>query len=104
MNAETSMPAPWKRALSNTALLIAIPIVLLAGVIALFAATDGAGLNVDSAAPIETVAFQRTVLKPGRIELQLRNTGQDDLAISQVNINDAIWPFQISHNPIGRLG
>jgi ZIP family zinc transporter len=89
---------------ARTLFLFVLPIVLLAGVIGLFAYTDGAGLNVEPAAPIEDVEFGQTVLKPGRIDIHVRNTGQEDLTISQVNINDAIWPFTISKTTIPRLG
>ena len=56
----------------NRITLLVGPLVLLAGVIALFVYTSGAGLNVTPAAPIETVQFGRTVLKPGKIELSIR--------------------------------
>lgn len=86
------------------ALLIA-PLVLLAGVIALFVYTSGAGLNVTPAAPIETVQFGRTVLTPGKIHLHLRNTSPQAISVAQVNINDAIWPYAISPGrDIPRLG
>jgi zinc transporter ZupT len=82
-----------------------LPILLLAGVIALFVATNGAGLNVEPVVPIETVQFGRTILRPGQIELHLRNTSPQEVTIAQLNINDAIWPFRISPNPtIPRLG
>ena len=95
---------PSNRLGGNMLVLLLVPFVLLAGVIALFALTDGAGLNVEPAVPIETVQFERTVLKPGEIELHLRNTSPEDVSIAQVNIGDAIWPFTISDNPIPRLG
>ena len=82
-----------------------VPLVLLAAVILLFVRTDGAGLNVTPAAPIETVQFGRTILRPGEIELHLRNTSPEEITLAQVNINDAIWPYTISPSPkIPRLG
>jgi len=82
-----------------------VPLVLLAAVILLFVRTDGAGLNVAPAAPIETVQFGRTILRPGEIELHLRNTSPEAITLAQVNINDAIWPYTISPSPrIPRLG
>ncbi|MGH2550920.1 MAG: ZIP family metal transporter, partial [Thermomicrobiales bacterium] len=84
-------------------LYIIAPIVLLLGIIGIFVATDGAGLNVKPAAPIETLAFERTVLKPGKIELHVRNTSAKAITISQININDAIWPYAISDAEIPRL-
>ena len=61
----------------RTAMMFIVPVVLLAGVIALFAFTRGAGLNVAPAAPLESLAFEQTVLKPGVIELHVRNTGPE---------------------------
>jgi len=82
-----------------------VPILLLAVVIVLFVRTDGAGLNVAPAAPIETVQFGRTILRDGGIELHLRNTSPEAITVAQVNINDAIWPYTISPSPrIPRLG
>ncbi len=88
----------------GTLVLVLVPLLLLAGVIGLFAVTDGAGLNVEPAAPIETLQFERTVLKPGEITFHVRNTSQEDVRISQLNINDAIWPYTTTSNPIPRLG
>lgn len=82
-----------------------VPLVLLAAVIVLFVRTDGAGLNVAPAAPIETVQFGRTILREGEIELHLRNTSPEAITVAQVNINDAIWPYTISPSSrIPRLG
>lgn len=80
----------------RTAILIVVPVLLLAFVIALFMATNGAGVNVAPAVPVEAVAFERTVLRPGQIELHLRNTSPQPLTVAQININDAFWPFSIS--------
>ncbi|HUQ46056.1 MAG TPA: hypothetical protein VM033_05360 [Gemmatimonadaceae bacterium] len=89
----------------RTVALFAAPVVLLVGVIALFVSTRGAGLNVAPAAPIETIQFGRTILRPGQIELRLRNTSPQPITLAQVNINDAIWPFDIQPDrTIGRLG
>lgn len=71
------------------------PLVLLAGVIALFLWTDGAGLEVEPAAPVETVQFTGTTLSPDEIRIDLRNTSPDAITMSYVNINDAIWPFSM---------
>jgi zinc transporter ZupT len=89
----------------QTLALLLIPVALLLGVIGLFLATSGAGLNVQPAAPIETVQFERTLLQPGQIAFHLRNTSPQDLTIAQVVINDAYWPFSITPNAtIPRLG
>lgn len=85
-------------------LLILLPLVLVAAVIALFLGTDGAGLKVEPVVPNETLQVGRPVLKTGEIELKVRNTSPEEVNIAQININDAIWPFTISQNPIPRLG
>ncbi|HSH82817.1 MAG TPA: hypothetical protein VLA19_30155 [Herpetosiphonaceae bacterium] len=103
--ATTTTPVTSGQSSARTLALFLVPILLLAGVIALFLATDGAGLNVEPAAPIETVQFGRTILMPDQIELHVRNTSPQDVTIAQININDAIWPFDISPSPtIPRLG
>ncbi len=75
--------------------MLALPILLLAGVIAVFLATNGAGLKVEPVAPIESVIFERTVLKPGHIQLFVRNVSPKPVTLSALNINDAIWGFKV---------
>jgi zinc transporter, ZIP family len=85
--------------------LIALPVIILIAVIALFIATNGAGLHVDSVAPIEAVTFDQTILRPDTIEFTVRNISQKPVTISVININDAIWPFTASpSSTIPRLG
>jgi zinc transporter ZupT len=76
--------------------LFIIPVILLAGVVAVFLRTNGAGLNVEPAAPIETLEFERTILRAGVIELHVRNTSPQEITLAQVVINDAIFPFTVS--------
>ncbi|HLE28237.1 MAG TPA: hypothetical protein VI793_08975 [Anaerolineales bacterium] len=88
-----STPASRRSLDVRTIGLIVLPLVLLAGVIALFLATNGAGLHVEPAAPIESVTFDRTILRPGEIEFHIRNTSPQAITLAAVNINAAIWPF-----------
>jgi ZIP family zinc transporter len=100
MAESTPNRSPW-----NTAALFLLPLVLLAAVIAVFQSTGGAGLKAEPAAPIESLAFERTVLKAGLIELVVRNTGPQALTIAQIAIRDAFVPFTIRPGPsIPRLG
>ena len=95
---------PSTRFTFRTFVLLLVPIILLAGVIALFLSTGG-GLNLDSAAPVENLDIERYVLKQGGIELQVRNTGPEELTIAQVIVNDAVMPFEVHPDPvIPRLG
>lgn len=88
----------------RTLSLLLIPIIALAGVIALFLGSGG-GLSLQSAAPIEGLKVERYVLKYGSINLYVRNTGPQDITISQVIINSAVWPFRVEPNAtIPRLG
>ena len=99
-NEKTSSSQTWK-----TVGLFLAPILLLMVVIALFVYTAGAGLNIEPVAPIESVTFDRTVLKPGLIELQMQNTSPQDIALAQINVNDAIVPYAVSPGAtIPRLG
>jgi len=101
----TPTPVPSGKPVLHTLALLLVPVLLLAGVIALFVFTQGAGLNVTPAAPIESVQFERTILRPGQIELHLRNTSPQEIRISQVSINEATWPYTISPGPtLPRLG
>jgi zinc transporter ZupT len=53
-------------------------------------------LNIEPAAPIESVQFNRTVLTPGLIEIQLQNTSPQDITVAQIAINDGFVPFSIT--------
>jgi len=100
MNQTTS-----SQSMSRTILLFIVPVILLAGVIALFLSTNGAGLNVEPAAPIETLQFERTILRPGIIELHVRNTSPQEIMLAQVIVNDAVWQFTASPSKhVPRLG
>lgn len=101
----SATPVPSKSPNPNTLVLLLVPILLLAGVIALFVLTNGAGLNVTPAAPSETLQFERTILRPGQIALHVRNLSPQEIIIAQININDAIWPYTVSpSSSVPRLG
>ena len=83
----------------------AIPLALIAVAIATFALLGGPGLGERTGPPVEEVAVERTVLRPGTIELTLRNDGPDPVRVAQVAVNDAFVPFVIAGgNEIERLG
>ena len=93
-----------KRFTLRTLSLLLIPIILLAGVIALFLSTGG-GLNLNSAAPVENLDIERYTLKPNEITLHSRNTGPEQITIASVIINDAVMPFMVSPSAdVPRLG
>jgi zinc transporter, ZIP family len=101
MTQQTTQPS---RFTFRTLLLLLVPIILLAGVIALFLSTGG-GLDLQSAAPVEDLSIERYILKRNLIELHVRNTGPEELTIAQLAINEAIMPFTVTPDAsIPRLG
>jgi ZIP family zinc transporter len=93
------------RGLGKTLLLFSLPLLLLLAVILVFLRTNGAGLNVTPAAPIESLVFEKTILRPNLIEVHVRNTSPQELVIAQVNVRDAFVPFSLRPgSAIPRLG
>ncbi len=81
-----------------------LPLVLLAGVLALIVATD-AGLGDRTVPPIETLNVQRVTLpEANRITLNVVNDGPDEITIAQVLVDDAYWQFELDGpRTLGRL-
>lgn len=103
MNNQIS-PETKNRFTFRTLILFLIPIILLAGVIALFLNTGG-GLRLNSPVPIESLTIERYHLERGHIELHVQNTGPAELTIAQVVINDAVMPFEVAADAtLPRLG
>ena len=84
-------------------LLGGVPLAIIVAAIALFAALGGPGLEERTGPPIEELAVEKTVLRPGEIELTVRNTGPDEVAIGQVFVADAYVDFEASDRELGRL-
>jgi hypothetical protein len=88
----------------TTAVLLILPLIILGGEIWLFLTTGG-GLKLTAPVPVEALTIERTFMRPGQIELTVRNASPEALSISHVIINDAVWPFTISPGAsIPRLG
>ena len=86
-----------------TWLLGLIPVLLIGLAVGILALLDGPGLGERAGPPVEEIAIERTTLRPGEIELTLRNDGPDAVTIAQVSVNDAFFPFE-GAGEIGRLG
>jgi len=54
--------------------------------------------------PIEDLRVEKTVLKPGEIDLTLRNAGPDPVTVAQVTVNDSFVDFTGGEEAVGRLG
>jgi zinc transporter ZupT len=73
-----------------------IPIVLIVLAVGVFAALGGPGIEKRKGPPTEELVVERTELRPGKIELTVRNDGPDGVQISQVTVNDSFANFTSS--------
>ncbi len=86
-------------------LLGVLPLLAIAIIVALLFALGGPGLGERSGPPVEELAIENTVLRPGEIELTIRNDGADPVEVAQVAVNDGYAPFTATDGrTIGRLG
>ena len=99
--AEAEAPAPARRL--PVWLLGLIPLVLIAVAVGTFAGLGGPGLGERPGPPAEELVVERTVLRPGEIELTVRNDGPDAVQIAQVAINDAYVDFSADSQEVSRL-
>ncbi len=84
-------------------LLGVLPLLLVAVAIGGFVALGGPGLGERTGPPVEELVVEQTVLKPGSIELTVRNDGADAVRIAQVTVNEAFADFTGAVAAIGRL-
>lgn len=80
------------------------PLALIVAAITAFALLGAPGLGERNGLPVEELAVERTVLRPGEIELTVRNDGPDSVRIAQVSVNDAYVSFEPGGVDLGRLG
>lgn len=83
--------------------LVALPLALIAAALVGLALFGGQTLPERTGPPVEELAVERTVLRPGEIELTARNTGPDPVTVAQVFVNDAYVDFRASERTVGRL-
>lgn len=93
--AELGVRPAWRH---GTWFLILLPLIVLAGLVALFL-VRGEGLIGKAPIPPDAllkVEFERIVFRPGEILATVRNTGPEEVTIAQVAVNDALWQFAVS--------
>jgi zinc transporter, ZIP family len=83
-------------------LLGVVPLAVLALAIGLFTALGAPGLE-RSGVPVEELSVERTVLRPGEIDLHVRNDGPDPVRVRQVIVNDGFAAFSQTDPDLGRL-
>jgi len=82
--------------------LAAIPLALIVAALAALLTIGGGTLGERLGPPVEEVAVERTVLRPGEIELTVRNTGPDAVTVAQMFVNDTYVDHTTSGSEIGR--
>ncbi|MEW6722355.1 MAG: ZIP family metal transporter [Candidatus Micrarchaeota archaeon] len=80
-----------------------LPVVLLAGLIWVFLAYGPLGLLRTGFPPVESVSFERVVLEPDLIRIEIINDGPDPVTVSQVMVNDAYNTFEIDRRTLAHL-
>src|SRR5262245_2352649 len=95
----------WPVTLSRW-LFATLPLVLLAGLLAVIIYTRPADrVRGGAVPPVERLTFQRVTLEPGAIVATVLNDGPDDIAIAQVQVDDAFWTFTADRGQeLGHLG
>ena len=90
----------------NNRLFALVPLVLIAALVALIVWwSPGDALRSPGTPDVERLTFQRVVLEPGLITATILNDGPDDVAISQVQVDDAFWTFTTDNGQsLGHLG
>ena len=75
-------------------LLALLPLALLGALLALIVRSGpAASVRGDDYPPVERLTFQRVVLEPGFIVVNVLNDGPDEVTIAQVQVDEAFWTF-----------
>ena len=82
----------------------ALPLVLIVAALAALLTVGGDTLGERRGPPVEEIAVERTVLRPGEIDLTVRNTGPDPVTVAQMFVNDAYVDYTTSANQVGPNG
>ncbi len=95
-----------KRGSARWRLWALVPILLLVGVVAVFASTGGSIVDLLGKNPPPADAFDvtRVEFKPGEIRVNVRNPQRDDLTIAAVTVDDFVVPYTVDGpETLGRL-
>ncbi|MDQ3933389.1 MAG: ZIP family metal transporter [Actinomycetota bacterium] len=79
-----------------------LPLAVLGAAVLALVLLDAPGLE-RRGVPVEELVVDRTELRPGEIELHVRNEGPDAVEIRQAIVNDAFVAFEQETEEVGRL-
>ena len=81
-----------------------IPLIMLFALITV-AAINVLELMPNTTVPVEDLTFERIVLEPNLIKIEVTNGGPNDIELAQILINDALYSGYIDpSDSISRLG
>jgi zinc transporter ZupT len=81
-----------------------LALLVVGGAFALMARIGTGSLLRPPSAPLQNLSFERVTLRPGHIEVVVRNAGPHRIDVAQVLVDDAYWSFTISPGRhLGRL-
>jgi len=80
-----------------------MPLALIVGALAALLTVGGDTLGERRGPAVEDIAVERTVLRPGVIELTVRGVGPDRVNVEQVFVNDAYVDFTETTEAVDRL-
>jgi ZIP family zinc transporter len=77
------------------------PILLLAGIVSVFASTGGSLLDLvgSKPPPLDQFDIRRVEFKPGEIRIRVTNPQGEQLTLAAVTVDDAIVPFHLEDGP-----
>jgi zinc transporter ZupT len=77
-----------------------LPLVLLAGLVALLVRTGAPGITKpEGMPPVERLVIERATLDGDGIHLSVLNDGPDPVTVAQVTVDDAYWAFTAADGP-----
>ena len=105
MTADAGRPGalPPEASSARLWLLGAIPLALMAAIVATFALLGAPGLAERRGPPVEDLVVDKIALHPGVIELTVRNDGPDAVSVRQVIVNDGFANFTSKYDALTRL-
>src|SRR5918992_1322741 len=93
----SSLAAKRRAVLSRWRLWALVPVLLLVGIVSLFAATGSSLVELvgRNPPPADEFDIRRVEFKPGEIRIRVTNPQREDLTIAAVSVDEAIVPYRL---------